>query len=387
MVAALASAAALGALAIMRPTAPPELSPMQTSLLPPPDVTWNAWWPLSISPDGRHLVFVARAAGQEPRLWARSFDPSDSDARPLEGTERGNLPFWSADSRNIGFFVPGQLKRVPLRGGAVQMVSGLLGDGIAGTWNRDNVILFADRGVGLFKVPAAGGKPVQLTGPAEWPIFLPDGDRFLYCKRLRPDEQSGQGPFPAGPAASLGSPQGQRVTQVGSNVAFAPPGNLLFLQQRTLGGTAVRLGTDADTRRSQQPIASDVGRNNWGAIGSVFGVSHRRARLPHCSAARSRAGLAGPIGPQAERARATRPLFLAGAVTRREDGGIQSRRRADRDERHLAREPRAAAGSFENHLALRKKRRTRLVSGWHAHRVSVDQTDRLRLVCESRGHW
>ena len=129
MVAALASAAALGALAIMRPTAPPELSPMQTSLLPPPDVTWNAWWPLSISPDGRHLVFVARAAGQEPRLWARSFDPSDSDARPLEGTERGNLPFWSADSRNIGFFVPGQLKRVPLRGGAVQMVSGLLGTG------------------------------------------------------------------------------------------------------------------------------------------------------------------------------------------------------------------------------------------------------------------
>jgi serine/threonine protein kinase len=269
MVVALASAAALGALAIMRPTASPELTPMQTSLNPPPDVAWNAWWPISISPDGRHVVFVARAAGQEPRLWVRSFDPSDSDARPLEGTERGNLPFWSADSRNIGFFVPGHLKRVPLKGGTVQTVTAL-GEGVGGTWNRDNAILFADALVGLFRVPAAGGKPVQLTKePAFWPIFLPDGDRYLYC--LRPDDrQSGQGPFELY-AASLGSPERHRVTRVGSNVALAPPGYLLFQRQRTL----VAQPFDSErmqTRGDPQLIASDVGFTGYGFTGA-FSVS------------------------------------------------------------------------------------------------------------------
>jgi eukaryotic-like serine/threonine-protein kinase len=123
MALALASTLALVAVGITRrtPSAEP-VRPIQTSLLPPAGVTWSAGEAFSVSPDGRHLVFVARAAGDEPRLWLYSFDTGD--AKKLAGTERANLPFWSADSRNVGFFVLGQLKRVDLDG-TVQSVCAL----------------------------------------------------------------------------------------------------------------------------------------------------------------------------------------------------------------------------------------------------------------------
>ena len=64
-----------------------------------------------ISPDGRRLVFVAFRNGQ-PQLLVRSLD--GTTAQPLEGTEGGRLPFWSPDSRSLGFFVPGSLKVIDL---------------------------------------------------------------------------------------------------------------------------------------------------------------------------------------------------------------------------------------------------------------------------------
>ena len=42
----------------------------------------------------------ARSEGQS-QLWLRSLD--SPLARPLTGTERATLPFWSPDSRSIGF--------------------------------------------------------------------------------------------------------------------------------------------------------------------------------------------------------------------------------------------------------------------------------------------
>ena len=56
---------------------------------------------LAISPDGEKLVFVASAGGPA-RLWLRPFNATS--ARPLAGTEHASLPFWSPDSKSIGFF-------------------------------------------------------------------------------------------------------------------------------------------------------------------------------------------------------------------------------------------------------------------------------------------
>jgi hypothetical protein len=72
---------------------------------------------LSISPDGRRIVFAATSNGQ-PHLWLRSLD--STSARPLSGTDRGRVAFWSADSRSIGFFADGTFKRLDLDTGSVR---------------------------------------------------------------------------------------------------------------------------------------------------------------------------------------------------------------------------------------------------------------------------
>jgi len=54
-----------------------------------------------MSPDGRHLAFTA-ATGGKLQLWVRALD--STEARAIAGTHGARLPFWSPDSRFIGFF-------------------------------------------------------------------------------------------------------------------------------------------------------------------------------------------------------------------------------------------------------------------------------------------
>ena len=109
-------------------------------------------------------------------------------AQALPGTDNASFPFWSADSQSIGFFADGKLKRHDLAGGKTRPVAGAL-NGRGGTWNRDNVILFApgDGNAPLLRVPADGSsEPVAALHPSEgqtslrFPQFLPDGRHFLY---------------------------------------------------------------------------------------------------------------------------------------------------------------------------------------------------------------
>ena len=69
----------------------------------------------ALSPDGRQIVFVASGDGAS-RLWLRSL--AATTAQPLPGTEGATFPFWSPDSRSVGFFAGSALKRLDLGGGA-----------------------------------------------------------------------------------------------------------------------------------------------------------------------------------------------------------------------------------------------------------------------------
>jgi len=82
--------------------APPEKSSIQT---------------FAISPDGRYIAMAASTEGKL-QLWVRALDALQ--AQLLPGTEDAQLPFWSPDSRWIGFFVQGKLKKVPVNGGPAQ---------------------------------------------------------------------------------------------------------------------------------------------------------------------------------------------------------------------------------------------------------------------------
>ncbi|HYG98359.1 MAG TPA: protein kinase [Terriglobales bacterium] len=140
--------------------------------------------PPVISPDGTKIVFTAR--GDSGRaLWVRSL--SSETPQRLAGTENGTFPFWSPDSKQIGFFAGGYLKKTGADGGPVINVAPAP-NARGGTWNERNVILFTPHfREGLFTVSAGGGSPKPLIAPAaekhttyRWPSFLPDGEHFLY---------------------------------------------------------------------------------------------------------------------------------------------------------------------------------------------------------------
>ena len=110
----------------------------------------------AFSPDGQRIAFVVSTAGG-PALAVRSFDAVESHVLP--GTEAGFFPFWSPDSRFIGFFAQGKLKKVDVTGGPpVTLCDARYG--LGGTWNRDGTIVFTPKAAsGLFRVSAAGAPP------------------------------------------------------------------------------------------------------------------------------------------------------------------------------------------------------------------------------------
>ncbi len=113
--------------------------------------------PPAISPDGRRVAFVASAAGGT-QLWVRGVE--SVTGQPLPGTENADHPFWSPDSRFIAFFAGGKLKKIDASGGPPQTLCDA-GGGRGGTWNRDDIIIFAPSFTGPLHIhhPAARAQP------------------------------------------------------------------------------------------------------------------------------------------------------------------------------------------------------------------------------------
>ena len=136
----------------------------------------------ALSPDGRLIVFSGEGS-RGPQLWIRSLDAPSS--RPLSGTEAAVYPFWSPDSRSIGFFANSRLKRrISTAAGANARERDYPA---GGTWNRDGTILYVpnDSG-GIFRVSDKGGDASRVTPrrspglATRLPYFLPDGRHFLF---------------------------------------------------------------------------------------------------------------------------------------------------------------------------------------------------------------
>jgi serine/threonine protein kinase/Tol biopolymer transport system component len=193
---ALALAAAVaGTLVGWQLVARPEAPPVYNMAMPvPPGAVYNFSTarpgPPRISPDGSMVVFAVREGSSQTVLHLRRL--ADPHSTPLTGTEEGLYPFWSADSRTIGFgTVDGRLRRVPVAGGPpVTLCDAANMKGA--TTNADGVVLFAPAaGTGIQRVSSAGGTPVEITTVDQdaghdshrHPRFLPDGEHFLYLAR------------------------------------------------------------------------------------------------------------------------------------------------------------------------------------------------------------
>jgi eukaryotic-like serine/threonine-protein kinase len=134
----------------------------------------------AISPDGGTVAFIA-FSNDRAMLHVRKVD--SLEARVLADTENAGRPFWSPDSRTIGYFANGKLFRIDVAGGSPQALCDT-GVGRGGTWNKDGVILWAGQGKGIQRVPASGGQPEPVTlldlarqeDSHYYPDFLPMAD-------------------------------------------------------------------------------------------------------------------------------------------------------------------------------------------------------------------
>ena len=192
----------------------------------------------AISPDGRRIAFSAVSAGKL-QLWVRPLDSLETTALP--GTEDATYPFWSPDSRSLGFVARTTLKRIEISGGPAQTLCNV-GPFRGGAWGSAGVIVYGPHPVGgLYQIPATGGpsKPVTALDPArgeiahEFPHFLPDGRHFLY---FAVSSRLGESSIRVG---SLDSMDSKFLVNADASAAYAPGpagqrGFLLFVYGGTL---------------------------------------------------------------------------------------------------------------------------------------------------------
>jgi hypothetical protein len=205
----------------------------------------------AISTDGRSVALAAVVNGKR-QLWLRPLDALQ--AQPMPGTEDAKYPFWSPDSRYVGFFAQGKLKKIAASGGPAQTLADApLGRG--GSWNRDDVIVFSPtNGMGpILRVSAAGGIPAGLTTAKAislYPVFLPDGRHFLYVVIGGSAEQNG---------IHLGSLDGKEDRRVLSDVSGAAfgAGHLLFIRENTLMAQPFEAAS-GQTKGEVFPVAEGV---------------------------------------------------------------------------------------------------------------------------------
>jgi len=223
--------------------------------------------PVAVSPDGSSLVFSARGPDGQPALYVRQLDTFE--ARRLPGTERAQYPFWSPDSRSVGFFADGKLKKIETGGGpAISLADAANGKG--GAWSPTGMIVFAPSyDTPLHIVPAAGGESRAVTVFNEdrgddshrHPRFLPDGKHFLYLARGTGASNA------AGHAVMVGSIEGGDDVELMRSTAAVDyaDGWLLYAREATL------MARPFDTERLQftgdaVPVCEDVMVINGAAV-------------------------------------------------------------------------------------------------------------------------
>jgi WD40 repeat protein len=178
------------------------------------------------------VVVVAGERGNQ--LWMRSLDQLNGQV--IRGTEGAGSPFWSPDSRHIGFFTAGKLKRVDLSGAPPLTICDVPSTGRGGTWNNDGVILFGTVQTGIRQVAATGGpvRPVTEldktrfeTGHSQ-PWFLPDGQHFLFLAQSSNPEDN------AIFVASVAQTGRKFLVKSQVRAVFAPPNQLFYLRADTV---------------------------------------------------------------------------------------------------------------------------------------------------------
>ena len=151
---------------------------------------------LSMSPDGHFVTYKASVNGRTA-LWLHPLDGSaDRVLVDNADSKNANQPFWSPDSRTMGWIADGSLWRADLSGGTPVALCRVYSGGASPVWTADGRILFGTQ-QGLMQVADSGGTPTPLTkvdvslGETRHstPQILPGG-RLLYFAQNAKTENS-----------------------------------------------------------------------------------------------------------------------------------------------------------------------------------------------------
>ena len=115
---------------------------------------------LSISPDGRMLVYLGQTDGRRQQLMVRSID--DPVPRPLPYTESSDNPVFSPDGKFVAFFDGNQLYTTSVDGGKPQLIGTVPGTFAGASWSSTGVIVVSAN-VSLHVFPESGGPPRELV--------------------------------------------------------------------------------------------------------------------------------------------------------------------------------------------------------------------------------
>ncbi len=262
-----------------------------------------------VSPDGNRIVFYCTDSSGVPTLWMRTLGVFE--AQQLTGTDGATFPFWSPDSRFVGFFAGGKMKKIDVTGGPPLTLCDV-GDARGGSWSRSGTIVFSPTATSpLYRVPSAGGIATPITTldselvetTHRWPWFLPDGVHFLYYARIGQDgDPAKDGIF----VGSLEDTTRELVMHHAGNVIYAK-NHLLFVRantilaqqfdadSRTVSGDPVPIAEDAETIqafRADLFSASETGVLTW-----VRGSTALNSRLVWYDRLGNALDTVGPVVP------------------------------------------------------------------------------------------
>jgi serine/threonine-protein kinase len=227
---------------------------------------------VAISPDGRHIVYHV-LSGSTVVLVVRPID--QLNARPLTGPEVVTNPFFSPDSQWVGFYDSRSrtVKKVSTDGGSPTTVAAVTA--MAGaSWGDDGMIVVAESGEGLARIPVSGGELERLLAlerdkgetDQRTPFVLPRSRAVLFTSFRGADIRQAE-------VAVLDLRTRERKTLVKGGFAarYVSSGHIVFAQDNSL--LAVPFDPDRlEIRGTPRPVQDGVGTKSGGAAN--FDVSN-----------------------------------------------------------------------------------------------------------------
>lgn len=228
-----------------------------------------------LSPEGSLLAYVT---GDPATRSLHLRDLNQLEGNMVTGGDLAYLPFFSPDGEWIAFVTPGELKKVSISGGTpltIAKVNYCRG----ATWAPDDTIIYTpEQEAPLFRIPAAGGEPEQLTTldkekgevTHRWPWALPDGNTVLFVSHTQNSQ------FAEATIEGLDIDTGERTVLMrgGTYPRWADSGHLLYVREGTLYAVPMDPVT-MELEGSPGPVIENL-TTNEGAYGTAhYSVSNQ----------------------------------------------------------------------------------------------------------------